>query len=61
MSDDKSKRKPQDAARINLREKYEVMYWVEELGVTKSELEQAVEAAGTSAKEVRAYLKKKSK
>ena len=35
MADDKKQRAPQDAARINVNEEYEVMYWTKELGVTK--------------------------
>ena len=56
MSDDKSKTAPQDAARINVHEPYEVRYWTEVLGVTEDVLNEAVERAGTSAEAVRKYI-----
>jgi hypothetical protein len=36
MGDDKKQRAPQDAARINIHEDYEVQYWTKELGVSRS-------------------------
>jgi hypothetical protein len=59
MADDKTKRAPQDASRINMNEEYEVRYWTQKFGVTKAQLAAAVKAAGVSAKAVEAYLKKK--
>jgi hypothetical protein len=59
MSDDKSNRGPQDRARINVNEDYELAYWTKELGCTAEELRAAVKAAGVSADAVRAHLKKK--
>jgi hypothetical protein len=54
MTDDKSKRAPQDRSRISLREDYEVQYWTEALGVTKDELARA--KVGDSAAAVRREL-----
>jgi hypothetical protein len=59
MADDKTKRAPQDASRINMNEDYEVRYWTQKFGVTKAQLAAAVKAAGVSAKAVAAYLNKK--
>jgi hypothetical protein len=59
MADDKTKRAPQDASRINMNEEYEVRNWTQKFGVTKAQLAAAVKAAGVSAKAVEAYLKKK--
>ncbi|WP_297514804.1 DUF3606 domain-containing protein [uncultured Caulobacter sp.] len=56
MSDDKTKRSPQDAARINVHEAYEVRYWTQELGVTEEILKTAVDHVGPSAEKVREYL-----
>jgi uncharacterized protein DUF3606 len=56
MTDDKSKRAPQDRSRISLREDYEVQYWTEALGVTKDELARAVAKVGDSAAAVRREL-----
>ena len=56
MSDDKTKTAPQDAARINVGEDYEVRYWTRELGVSEDILRTAVEKVGPSADKVREYL-----
>ena len=55
MSDDKTKTAPQDAARINVNEDYEVRYW-KELGVSEDILRTAVEKVGPGADKVREYL-----
>ena len=57
MSDDKSKKGPQDRNRINLSEDYEVRYWSEKFGVTPDRLRAAVEKVGNSAKAVEEELK----
>lgn len=49
MPDDKTKKRPQDASKININEPYEVNYWTDALGCTKSELIAAVNAVGVSA------------
>lgn len=58
MTDDKTKRGPQDSSRISLSEDYEVEYWTSALRVTRGELEQAVKAVGNSAEAVRRHLGK---
>lgn len=58
MADDKTKRAPQDASRVNIHETYEVEYWTSKWGVTRAELEAAVRAAGTSANAVAKQLGK---
>lgn len=47
-----------DRDRINVNEDYEVQYWSEKFGVSRDELRDAVEAAGTSVEKVKAYLNK---
>jgi len=47
MSDDKTKRAPQDSKRIDMSERYEVHYWSEEFGVSPYELQEAVDAVGS--------------
>lgn len=49
MSDDKTKRGPQDSSRVNVHEDYEVAYWTGKWGVTKAQLEAAVKKVGVSA------------
>jgi hypothetical protein len=49
MSDNLNNRGPQDRNRINVHEPWEVTYWTKELGVTKEELEKAVQKAGSTA------------
>jgi Protein of unknown function (DUF3606) len=58
MADDKSKRGPQDASRINVHEDYEVAYWTDKFGVGKAELEAAVKKVGVSAEAVARELGK---
>jgi hypothetical protein len=57
MSDDKTKRGPQDRSRISLSEDYEVRYWTEALGVSRERLEELVRKHGNSAEKVREALK----
>jgi hypothetical protein len=59
MADDKRQRAPQDAARINVSEDYEVQYWTKELGVSKERLQELVKEHGVSADAVRGALRKK--
>jgi hypothetical protein len=58
MSDDKSNSGPQDRARINVNEDYELAYWTKALGCTADELRAAVKAVGVGADAVRTHLKK---
>lgn len=58
MADDPTKRSPQDSARVNIHEDYEVAYWTHKWGVTRSELEAAVQKAGVSATAVAKALGK---
>ena len=58
MSDDKSKTGPADRTRINLSEDYEVRYWAETFGVSKLELQAAVEKVGPMVEDVRQFLNK---
>ena len=51
--DDPSKRGPQDAARVNISDDYEVRYWTTTLDVTKVRLVEAVTKVGTSVVAVR--------
>jgi hypothetical protein len=57
MSDDLTKRRPQDSSRININEPYEVTYWTHHFGVTKEQLIAAVKAVGVMADAVRKHLK----
>jgi hypothetical protein len=59
MPDDKADRGPQDRARINIHEPYEVSYWTKALGVTADQLRQLVQQHGVSADAVRRALGKK--
>ncbi len=58
MSDDKTLRAPQDAARISLSEDYEVEYWTGKFGISRDQLAQAVKSVGNSAKAVEQHLKR---
>lgn len=58
MSDDKNKRGPADAQRINVNESYEVRYWTEALGVSEARLREVVAEVGVMADDVRRALRK---
>jgi hypothetical protein len=57
MPDDLTKRRPQDASRVNIHEPYEVRWWCHEFGCTEAQLRYAVALVGTSATAVGKYLK----
>lgn len=56
MADDRTKRGPQDAARININEEHELRYWAMTLNVPEAELREAVAQVGVMTKDVRAHL-----
>lgn len=56
--DNLKKRGPQDRARVNVNESWEVDYWCDRFGVTPARLRQAVKKVGPMAKDVRRELKK---
>jgi hypothetical protein len=58
MADDLKNRSAQDRSRIAMGEEHEVRYWTEALGVTKEELQRAVDQVGHGADAVREFLKK---
>jgi hypothetical protein len=57
MADDPSKRRPQDSQRINIHEDHEVRYWTQKFGVTREQLEAAVQKVGVMVKDVEQELK----
>ena len=56
MSDDKSKSGSPDRDRIDINDPDEVRNWTKSLGVTKEELQRAVEAVVTTPGKVYDYL-----
>jgi hypothetical protein len=56
MSDDKGNRGSPDRDRIDINDEDEVRNWTKSLGVSKEELQKAVQAAGPVADQVRDYL-----
>lgn len=58
MSDDLSKKRPQDATKVNVNESWELEYWSKKFGITKDQLKNAVKAVGVSAAAVKKYLGK---
>lgn len=57
MSDDLSKKRPQDASKVNVNEQWEVQYWCKEFNCTPEQLKKAVDAVGVSAEKVRQHLR----
>jgi hypothetical protein len=58
MPDDLTNKGGQDRSRINMNEDYEVKYWTHHLGVSREDLEKAIEKVGNSAAAVRKELGK---
>lgn len=58
MPDNLTKTGGQDRSRINMNQEYEVKYWSHHLGVTREELQRAVDKVGNSAASVRKELGK---
>ena len=58
MSDDLTKKRPQDASKINIHEPYEVNWWCHEFGCSKDQLVRAVQAVGVFVAAVKKYLGK---
>lgn len=57
--DDKNKRGPQDASRVNVNEDYELQYWTERFNVSREELREAVKEAGPSVSALEEFFKGK--
>jgi hypothetical protein len=57
MSDDRSNRGSPDRDRIDINDPDEVRNWTKSLGVSREELERAVQAAGDRADKVREFLR----
>lgn len=58
MADDLGNRGPQDRARVNTSEAWELKYWTKEFGVTEEQLKAAVKAVGPMVVDVRKKLGK---
>jgi Protein of unknown function (DUF3606) len=58
VADDKNARGPQDSSRVAMGEDYEVRYWTEKFGVSREELQNAVDAVGNGADAVEQHLKR---
>jgi hypothetical protein len=54
--DNLTKKNQPDRSKINMHEDYEVKYWTKELGVTREQLQKAIEKVGNSASAVRKEL-----
>jgi hypothetical protein len=57
MPDDKSKRGPQDRAKINKNEPYEVGYAARKLGTSPAKIHEAIKEVGPGRKKVEAYVR----
>jgi hypothetical protein len=58
MADNPNLRTGQDRKRVNVHQEHEVRWWTQKWGVSREELERAVQAVGTSVNEVEKYLNK---
>ena len=57
MSDDLTKKRPQDAEEINLSQQYEIDYWTKALNTTEAKLRDAVSKVGPYVSDVEEYLR----
>jgi len=58
MPDDLTKKGAADRSKISMTEEHEVHYWTKHLGVSKEDLQRAVDKVGNSAASVRKELGK---
>jgi hypothetical protein len=56
MTDDLLNKGPRDRSHISMGQTHEVHYWTRHLGISKEELQRAIEKVGTSAAAVRKEL-----
>jgi hypothetical protein len=54
--DNLTKKDQPDRSTINMHEDYEVKYWTKELGVTREQLQEAIDKVGNSASAIRKEL-----
>jgi hypothetical protein len=54
--DNLTKKDQPDRSKINMHEGHEVKYWTKELGVTREQLQKAIDKVGNSASAVRKEL-----
>jgi hypothetical protein len=54
--DNLAKKDQRDRSKINMHEDYEVKYWTHQLGVSRAQLQKAVDKVGNSASAVRKEL-----
>ena len=57
MSDDLTKRRPQDASTINLSQQWVFDYWTKTLHTTEAKLRIAVSKVGSYVSDVKEYLR----
>ncbi len=59
MSDNKQKIGNPDRQRVNMSEKYEVENWTRKFGVSREELQKAVDKVGNESKDLEEFFKSK--
>ena len=57
MSDDLTKKRPQDTSKINLSQQWEIDYWTETLHTSEAKLRIAVSRVGLYVSDVKDYLR----
>jgi hypothetical protein len=57
MADNPNLRTGQDRKRVNVHQEHEVRWWTQKWGVSREELEKAVQAVGTSVSKVEEFLR----
>ena len=58
MTDDLTRKRPEDPTKINVNQDWEVDYWTKKFNVPKKDLENAVKKVGPSTEKVKKHLNK---
>ena len=54
--DNLKEKKPRDSSKISLEEDWEITWWTQSFGVSRKELEEAIQKVGNSVEKVKEYL-----
>ena len=58
MTDDLTRKAPEDPNKININQPWEVSYWCSKFGISESKLRKAVQSVGPMVRDVKAWLAK---
>lgn len=56
MTDDLNQKRPEDAAKVNLRQQWELAYWADHFDCTQAELKKAIQEVGPLVKDLEKHF-----